>query len=84
MNVAEIISKNFRKGDKLYSPLFGEVELLSIDLSDVVSPISVAVTTDTGAIRSETFNPRGQYLHKYSNAECLIFPNRNKTWEGYH
>lgn len=84
MNIAELIQKNFKKGDILYSPLFGDVELLSVDLSDRVTPISVAVTKDTGAVQSDTFNPEGQYLHRYSNAECMIFPNRNKTWKGYY
>lgn len=83
MNVAEIIKKNFKKGDILYSPLFGNVELLSVVPADANFAISVAVTSDTGRVESKEFSLEGKYFWWYPNAECLIFPNRNKTWEGY-
>ena len=83
MNVAEIIKKNFKKGDILYSPLFGDVELLSVTPANKDSAISVAVTEDSGKIESKDFSLEGKYFWWYPNAECLIFPNKDKTWECY-
>ena len=84
MNIAKIIQKNFKKGDKLYSPLFGYVELLSVTLADQNSAISVAVTEDSGKIVSQTFSFEGKYFWWYPNSECLLFPSIDNTWKGYY
>lgn len=83
MNIAEIIQNNFKKGDILYSPLFGYVELLSVIPSDKNHAISVAAKENSGKIESKTFSVEGKYFWWYNNAECMIFPNQHKTWEDY-
>lgn len=70
INIAEIL-KDCPKGMKLYSPLFGRVELLSVD--DVCDfPITVRTVERK---EKACFTKEGFYHSHYSDAECLLFPS---------
>lgn len=72
MNIAEIL-KNAPKGTKLYSPLFGEVELESV--SDVIIEVRIE-----GSVW--TFYNDGRYYKNYPSGECLLFPSKDKrNWD---
>lgn len=75
MNIAEIL-KNAPKGTKLYSPLFGEVELKSVD-DDV---IEVRIEDSLS-----TFYKDGRFYRNYSSGECLLFPSKDeRNWDNVY
>lgn len=76
MNIAEIL-KDAPKGTKLYSPLFGEVELQSVSQS--ISGLMIEVKAgETPFI----FYRDGSYYKSYPNSECLLFPSKDKrNWD---
>lgn len=75
MNIAEIL-KNAPKGTKLYSPLFGEVELESV--SDDIIEVRIE-----GAV--STFYKDGRYYRSYFNGECLLFPSKDeRNWDNVY
>ena len=75
MNIAEIL-KDAPKGTKLYSPLFGEVELKSVD-DDV---IEVRIEDSLS-----TFYKDGRFYRNYSSGECLLFPSKDKrNWNNVY
>lgn len=72
MNISEIL-KDAPKGTKLYSPLFGEVELQSVN--DVIIEVKAGDTPSA-------FYTDGKYYKSYSNDECLLFPSKDKrNWD---
>ncbi len=81
MNVAEIL-KNYPKGTKLYSPLYGEVELYKVEeLDGVEYPIVCVITTDGGL---EFFASDGRYYPNYPDSECMLFPSRDqRDWRKF-
>lgn len=76
MNIAEIL-KDCPKGTKLYSPLFGECELISIDYDhSSIYPITIKVGDD-----NHCFTKNGLFFIEYVNAECMLFPSKNnRDW----
>ena len=75
MNIAEIL-KNAPKGTKLYSPLFGEVELKSV--SDVIIEVRIE-----GSVW--TFYNDGRYYKNYPSGECLLFPSKDeRNWDNVY
>lgn len=75
MNIAEIL-KDAPKGTKLYSPLFGEVELKSV--SDVIIKVKLGASI-------ATFCKDGRYYKSYPNGECLLFPSKDKrNWDNVY
>lgn len=71
MNIAEIL-KNVPKGTKLYSPIFGEVELSEVD------SIFIYIKHDDFIAR---FHSDGKYT---KNGECMLFPSReNRDWNTF-
>jgi hypothetical protein len=81
MNIAEIL-KNCPKGTKLYSPLYGEVELYKVEeLDGVEYPIVCVITTDGGL---EFFASDGRYYPNYPDSECMLFPSRDqRDWRKF-
>lgn len=78
MNIAEIL-KNAPVGTKLYSPMFGEVDLNRIDEEDR-HPIVVNVND----YRSESFTADGKYYADFPNSECVLFPSKeNRDWSTF-
>ena len=71
MDIAEIL-KNVPKGTKLYSPIFGEVELNEVD------SIFIYIKHDDFIAR---FHSDGKYT---KNGECVLFPSReNRDWNTF-
>lgn len=79
INIAEKL-KNCPKGTKLYSSLFGKVELLSVD-DDCDFPITVR--TDEKKEKA-CFTKEGCYHSCYSDAECVLFPSsKMRDWNKF-
>ena len=78
MNIAEILRK-CPKGTKLYSPVFGEVELAKVD-DDEDYPITCI--TKNGVYR--IFTSDGMIFRDYSDAECMLFPSKEqRDWSKF-
>lgn len=75
MNIAEIL-KDCPKGTKLYSPLFGELELSFVE-GEHISCITQKRTCGL-------FISDGKYFGGYSDAECMLFPSRDqRDWNKF-
>ena len=78
MNIAEILKK-CPKGTKLYSPVYGEVELDCVK-DDKEYPITCI--TRKGSY--ELFTSEGRYVLDYSDAECMLFPSKDqRDWSKF-
>lgn len=69
INIAEIL-KDCPKGMKLYSPIYGKVELWEVDSNSEYS-----IRTVTSIDGPGTFTPYGRFYESYPSAECLLFPS---------
>lgn len=69
INIAEIL-KDCPKWMKLYSPIYGKVELWKVNSNSVYS-----IMTATSINRSGSFTSDGRLYEKYPSAECLLFPS---------
>ena len=75
MNIADILKK-CPKGMKLYSPLFGELELSFVE-GEHISCITKKRTCGL-------FTSDGKYFGGYSDAECMLFPSRDqRDWSKF-
>lgn len=75
INIAEIL-KDCPKGMKLYSPIYGEIELWKMYRNSAY-PIWIA----TGIDRKGNFTSDGRFYEQYHSAECLLFPSRGmRDW----
>lgn len=82
INVAEKL-KDCPQGTKLYSPLFGEVELVRIDMENPRFPIIVKVLNDESPFSNVTFTAEGKW-YSFEQSECLLFPSKdNKDWNKF-
>lgn len=75
------ILKDCPEGTKLYSPLFGYVELKEIDTSKVYS---VNVKLTSGLI--ESFTRKGKLYDRdyYKDTECVLFPSKEqRDWSKF-
>lgn len=70
INIAEIL-KDCPKGMKLYSLIYGEVELSLIDDTNDNDPI--CIKTNLGSLVN--FTKDGRYAIRFPTAECLLFPS---------
>ena len=91
LNLVEIL-KNCPKGTKLYSPLFGEVEFESIDLSLYAMGQSNTVRANSGqpivvrvgSCHYEYFTADGRYDVEINQQECMLFPSKDvRTWDNF-
>lgn len=72
--------KHCKKGTKLYSPIFGEVEFDNIENN----AIYVNTINNDNKIVSIPFESNGQFYSCYSNGECLLFPSKdNRNWNNF-
>lgn len=79
MNIAEIL-KDCPKGSKLYSPIFGEVKLIEVNIEVNSEDIIVETCKSTNAY----FDIQGRFKIGYDNAECMLFPSReNRDWSTF-
>lgn len=75
------ILKDCSKGTKLYSPVFGDVELKEINTSKVYS---VNVKLTSGLIISFTKEGKLYNSYYYKDAECVLFPSREqRDWNKF-
>ncbi len=80
INIAEIL-KDCPMGMKLYSPLFGNVELFSVSENNI--PIKVRISKGR-TYDYYSFTSEGYYYAGYYDAECLLFPSREmRDWRKF-
>lgn len=78
INIAEIL-KDCPKGMKLYSPIYGKVELWKVNSNSVYS-IMIATSID----RPGSFTSDGRLYEKYPSSECLLFPSSEmRDWRRF-
>lgn len=78
MNIAEIL-KDAPKGTKLYSTVFGDVELVEIDYK-----LEHSIRVKTCSNLCEYFDKEGKYNINYPDGECVLFPSReNRDWSKF-
>lgn len=83
INVAEKL-KGCPKGTKLYSPLFGEVEFVRIDIGDYKFPIIVRVLENGIPYSNVHFTAEGKWCN-IEQSECLLFPSKdNRDWNKFN
>lgn len=72
--------KHCKKGTKLYSPIFGEVEFDGIENNAIYVNTTV---NDDEKVRMP-FESNGQFYSCYPNGECLLFPSKdNRDWNSF-
>lgn len=81
-NVAEKL-KNCPKGTKLYSPLFGEVEFVRLEIGNPRFSIVVKVLDNGIPYSNVTFTAEGKW-YSFKQSECLLFPSKdNMDWNKF-
>ena len=75
MNIVNIL-KDVPKGTKLYSPICGELTFKCV--YDCNYPIRCAKGN-----KDYVFTKEGKYFEDYPDAECLIFPDKTKSWKNW-
>ena len=76
LNLAEIL-KDCPEGTKLYSPIFGEVELVKLYNNNY--PIEVKLSNNT----FDCFTKDGRIYMDY-DGECMLFPSREeRNWDKF-
>lgn len=83
INVAEKL-KDCPKGTKLYSPLYGEVELVRIDMGHHKFPILVRALENEIPYSNVSFTAEGKW-YNVEQSECLLFPSKdNRDWNKFN
>lgn len=83
INIAEKL-KDCPKGTKLYSPLFGEVEFVRIEIGSPIFSIVVKVLDNGIPYSNVTFTAEGKW-HDIEQSECLLFPSKdNRDWNKFN
>lgn len=78
MDIAEILKK-FPKGTKLYSSVYGEVELVGVD-DNYIYPISCRKKDGY----EDSFTNDGRIYFDYPDAECVLFPSKDqRDWSKF-
>lgn len=78
MNIAEILKK-CPKGTKLYSPLFGDVELV-----EAKDDLNYSITCSTTKGELWYFADNGKFYGSYPSAECMLFPSKDqRDWSKF-
>ena len=79
LNLVETL-KDCPKGTKLYSPIYGDVELLSV-LQNYGGDYPIEIKLIDGSINGVTTDGR---LYEYYNGECVLFPSRyQRDWSKF-
>lgn len=78
MNIAKILEK-CPSGTKLYSPVFGEVELTKVDYDEEYSITCLTKNGNYGF-----FTRDGILFFDYSDTECMLFPSKDqRDWSKF-
>lgn len=81
INIAEIL-RDMPKGTKLYSPLFGECELIGVD-NIKYSMIAIKCQRTDGTVY-KGFMKDGRYFNGYEDAECSLYPSaKMRDWSKF-
>lgn len=79
LNLVEIL-KDCPKGTKLYSTIFGDVELIRVNQNDDVY-YSIEIKLSDDSISSVTTDGR---LCEYYNGECVLFQSKEqRDWSKF-
>lgn len=79
INIADIL-RDCPEGMKLYSPIFGNLELQYIQDEDTDFPVVAKYRDGYG---NAAFSPYGRFID-YDEAECLLFPSRDmRDWSKF-
>lgn len=74
------ILKHCPEGTKLYSPIYGEVTLYSVNNRS----IDVIATNCSNETTHIEFSRLGRLILGYSNAECVLFPSKDqRDWNKF-
>ena len=74
------ILKHCPEGTKLYSPIYGEVTLYSVN-NRRIDVIATNCSDETNHIE---FSSLGRLILGYSNAECVLFPSKDqRDWDKF-
>ena len=79
LNLVDIL-KNCPEGTKLYSPAYGDVELIDVFLDEETHPIRIKIpsnSTDTFAGKIHNLTKDGRLFGEY-NGECMLFPSKEQ------
>ena len=80
LNLGEIL-KDCPKGTKLYSPIYGDVELVKVYLKDNAYPIEIKIGKSSEMIVDITNN--GRLLGDFPG-ECVLFPSKEqRDWSKF-
>ena len=80
LNLAEIL-KDCPKGTKLYSTIYGDVELVEVRINDNAYPIEIKIGEGSDMICDTTND--GRLLEEFPG-ECILFPNRDqRDWSKF-
>ena len=83
INVAEKL-KDCPKGTKLYSPLFGEMEFVRLEIGNPGFSIIVKVLDNGIPYSNVAFTAEGKW-HDIEQSECLLFPSKdNRDWNKFN
>ena len=78
--MAEIL-KDCPKGTKLYSTIYGDVELVEVRINDNAYPIEIKIGEGSDMICDTTND--GRLLEEFPG-ECILFPNRDqRDWSKF-
>lgn len=83
LNLVEIL-KDCPRGTKLYSLIFGEVELVGLNVGTTY-PIVVKTGKKQSNIEDiVTFTSSGMWHNGFNNGECLLFPSKDqRDWSKF-
>ena len=83
LNLVEIL-KDCPKGTKLYSPVYGDVELVDVYQDNVPYPIKTRTNPNsTGMFSSVSFTKYGRIFVEH-NGECMLFPSKDqRDWSKF-
>lgn len=83
LNLVEIL-KDCPKGTKLYSPVYGDVELVDVYQDNLPYPIKTRTNPNaTGMFSSVSFTKDGRIFVEH-NGECMLFPSREeRDWNKF-
>ena len=73
INLVNIL-KHCPKGTRLYSPIYGEVVLDSVQSKSIYT----LAKTNNGSTLVVEFTPLGRLYYEFSNSECVLFPSKSQ------
>ena len=74
------ILKHCPEGTKLYSPIYGEVVLDSVQSKSIYT----LAKTNNGSTLVVEFTPLGRLHYEFSNSECVLFPSKDqRDWNKF-